>query len=327
MWLAYFRPIQRWMASVDVWFMLISLFFLKLMGREFQDHHIDNHKSSNNPLEGEDYLASKSVCWVGGHVVLLQTISEVFVAFPVELVEEFTHTLLIRIKDFHVHFMEVNEHVKTLGKICKPKANNHEEADILFKKGTSLLTPPKLSPRNGRKLLHVTHGKHGIYHTYRAVKIGFCGSGLSNSAFDMIHEMTTIIITWNFIAYIIMEAMLGSRSGILGHINPMSSVMFNVLFGLYKGNRSDETLDFINKKGTRFTKDIVQPYEECGNHFLFLNFKALFGHMKYPVCLKVFLCGQTWKDYNRPHEVIQAKLHQQPTMNLIEKLLASCMKT
>ncbi|KAL5849450.1 hypothetical protein ACOSQ4_007463 [Xanthoceras sorbifolium] len=147
-WLSHSMPIEKWTAPSGAWFLLseVSAYLPKTVDWEFLHHHwqlLDKHgagvefKSSLAPEdenEGEKGTVSNSVSWAGNRVFLLQTISNVSVELPPEPAADLAHKLLKRVEGFDMHPTEVNAHVKALRTLCKRKASNPEEADMLVLK-------------------------------------------------------------------------------------------------------------------------------------------------------------------------------------------------
>ncbi|KAJ0035105.1 hypothetical protein Pint_24509 [Pistacia integerrima] len=188
-WLSHSMPIEKWTAPPGAWLLLseVSAYLPKAVDWEFLHHHwqlLDKYEAGGefkSPLtlrdeqEDEEGIVSNSVSWAGDRVSLLQTISNVSVELPPEPAADLAHNLLKRIEGFNMHSTEVNAHVKALRTLCKRKASNAEESDILVlkwvrqllskasqilekyisenseeNKNSSFFTPPKHS-RKGKK--------------------------------------------------------------------------------------------------------------------------------------------------------------------------------
>lgn len=188
-WLSHHVSINRWTAPPGAWLLLseVSAYLPKAVDWEFLHHHwqlLDKYGSQGDfksPLaprydhEDTEGIVSNSVSWAGDRVYLLQTISNVSVELPPEPAADLAHNLLKQIEGFNMHPTEVNAHVKALRTLCKRKASNPEEADMLVLKwvkqilskaslilekyisniseannGNSFFTPPR-SNRRGKK--------------------------------------------------------------------------------------------------------------------------------------------------------------------------------
>ncbi|XP_044479961.1 condensin-2 complex subunit D3-like isoform X2 [Mangifera indica] len=193
-WLKHSMAIEKWTAPAGAWFLLseVSAYLPKAVDWEFLHHHwqlLDKYEAggdfksplaSRDEQEDEEGIVSSSVSWAGDRVCLLQTISNVSVELPPEAAADLAHNLLKRIEGFNMHTTEVNAHVKALRTLCRQKALNATEADMLVlkwvhqllskasqilekfiseiseaNKDSSFFTPPR-SGREGKKAMAVS---------------------------------------------------------------------------------------------------------------------------------------------------------------------------
>ncbi|XP_073125886.1 condensin-2 complex subunit CAP-D3 [Henckelia pumila] len=152
-WLNNSMPIEKWTAPPGSWFLLseVSAFLPKAVDWEFLHRHLQ-HLDKYNPVgelkgsfeqgdpdEGMLDTEFHSVAWIGDRVFLLQTISNVCVELPPEPAADLAHSFLKRLEGFNMHSTEVNAHVKALRTLCKRKALNTDEADLLVTRWTDQL--------------------------------------------------------------------------------------------------------------------------------------------------------------------------------------------
>ncbi|KAK3189568.1 hypothetical protein Dsin_029129 [Dipteronia sinensis] len=227
-WLSHSMPIEKWTAPPGAWFLLseVSAYLPKAVEWEFLHHHwrlLDKYgagvefKSSFAPEdehEGEDGIVSNSVSWAGDRVFLLQTISNVSVELPPEPAADLAHNLLKRVEGFDMHPTEVNAHVKALRTLCKRKATNPEEADMLVlkwihqllskasqilekyiskisvaNKDSNFFTPPR-STRKGKKAAKSLSEAVTAVYTIGSLVI-ICPTADMNSITSLLHTIIT----------------------------------------------------------------------------------------------------------------------------------------
>ncbi|XP_073306940.1 condensin-2 complex subunit CAP-D3 [Primulina huaijiensis] len=152
-WLNNSMPIEKWTAPPGSWFLLseVSAYLPKAVDWEFLHRHLqhlDKYKpvgelkgslEQGDPDEGMLDIEFHSVAWIGDRVFLLQTISNVSVELPPEPAADLAHSFLKRLEGFNMHSTEVNAHVKALRTLCKRKALNTDEADLLVTRWTDQL--------------------------------------------------------------------------------------------------------------------------------------------------------------------------------------------
>ncbi|KZV42140.1 hypothetical protein F511_28816 [Dorcoceras hygrometricum] len=152
-WLNNSMPIEKWTAPPGSWFLLseVSAYVPKAVDWEFLHRHLqhlDKYKpvgelrgslGQGDPDEGMLDIELHSVAWIGDRVFLLQTISNVSVELPPEPAADLAHSFLERLEGFNMHSTEVNAHVKALRTLCKRKALNTDEADLLVRRWTDQL--------------------------------------------------------------------------------------------------------------------------------------------------------------------------------------------
>ncbi|KAK2645835.1 hypothetical protein Ddye_021030 [Dipteronia dyeriana] len=226
-WLSHTMPIEKWTAPPGAWFLLseVSAYLPKAVEWEFLHHHwrlLDKYgagvefKSSFEPEdEHEDGIVSNSVSWAGDRVFLLQTISNVSVELPPEPAADLAHNLLNRVEGFDMHPTEVNAHVKALRTLCKRKATNPEEADMLVlkwihqllskasqileqyiskssvaNKDSNLFTPPPRSTRKGKKAAKSLSEAVTAVYTIGSLVI-ICPTVDMNSITSLLHTIIT----------------------------------------------------------------------------------------------------------------------------------------
>ncbi|KAL8458041.1 hypothetical protein ACS0TY_035788 [Phlomoides rotata] len=103
--------------------------------------------------------------------------------------------------------------------------------------------------------------------TYNVLIEGFCESRMFESALDMFHEMKRVGVLWNFVTFEtlihgfcsdgkirdglkIFELMHEDKRGCGGRTAPYNSI----LYGLYKDNRLDKVLEFLNYMRNSFPR-------------------------------------------------------------------------
>ncbi|KAI9195668.1 hypothetical protein LWI28_017082 [Acer negundo] len=227
-WLSHSMPIEKWTAPPGAWFLLseVSAYLPKAVEWEFLHHHwrlLDKYgagvefKSSFAPEDehgGEDRIVSNSVSWAGDRVFLLQTISNVSVELPPEPAADLAHNLLTRVEGFNMHPTEVNAHVKALRTLCKRKATNPEEADMLVlkwihqllskasqilekyiseislaNKDSNFFTPPKSTRKGKKSAKSLSEAVTAVYTIGSLVII--CPTADMNSITSLLHTIIT----------------------------------------------------------------------------------------------------------------------------------------